>query len=283
MLQLAFDVAQWVVYVAGGIAVAALLVVVWRLTVRKRFPIGSVVVLIIAGAVCVASVQFLRTRVQQITLGTITQLGLESHHAGLRTDAVIYDTPVSVTASWKPLPSEIPGSGLINSGAGALVHKTMTVDAKVAVYGLIDFTTVAHETAMVNRQTRTITLALPDPAVDQDTVYIWSVAGVQERTGVLTAIGQSLIGPFESLFHHSQLSFNMAPELTAAEAGALGKAKASAVLSSCGKQEIAQQLSAAFALTPAYAGYTVHVTWPDPPAAGVNCGAMQRQLASAGS
>ena len=234
MLQLAFDVAQWVVYVAGGIA-----------------------------------------------LGSIKQLGLESNHAGLRTDAVIHDTPVSVTASWKPLPSEIPGSGIFNRGTGALIHRTLTVDAQVAVYGLVDFAKLAHKQATVNRQTRTITLALPDPAVDRDTTYIWSVAGVQERTGVLTAVGQSLVGPFESLFHHSQLSFNEKPQLMAAEAAALGKAKTSTVLSSCGKQEIALQLSDAFRLTPAYAGYTVHVTWPDQPAADVNCAAMQRQLASA--
>lgn len=281
MLQLAFDVAQWAVYVAGAIAVAALLVLVWRLAKRRRFSIASVVVLIVAGAVCFASFQFLGTRVQHVTLGSIKQLGLESNHAGLRTNAVIYAIPVSVTASWKPLPSEIPGSGIFNRGAGALVHKTMTVDAQVAVYGLVDFTTVAHETATVNRQTRTITLALPDPTVDQDTTYIWSVAGVQVRTGVLTAVEQSLIGPFESLFHHSQLSFNEEPELMAAESAALSKARTSVVLSYCGKQEIAQQLSDAFRLTPAYAGYTVHVMWPDPPTVGVNCAAMQRQLAGA--
>lgn len=283
MLQLAFDVAQWAVYVAGAIAVAALFVLVWRLARRRRLSVPSVVVVIVAGAVCVASWQFLGTRVQQVALGSIKQLGLESNHAGLRTNAVIYDIPVSVTANWKPLPAEIPGGGILNRGAGALVHKTTTVDAKVAVYGLIDFTTISHELATVDRQAKTITLALPDPAVDQDTTYIWSVAGVQERTGVLTAIEQSLVGPFEALFRHAQVTFDEKPELMAAESAGLAKAKGSAVLRSCGRQEIAQQISGAFRLTPAYADYTVNVTWPSPSPAGVNCSAMQRQLASSGS
>jgi hypothetical protein len=278
VLQLAFDVAQWMVYVAAGFAIAALAVLVWRLAVRRRFSIMSVVVVIIAGAVCIASWLFLGTRVQQISLGSIKQLGLESNHAGLRTNALIYDVPVSVTASWKPIPSVIPGSGLVNRGVGALIHKTVTVDAQVAVYGLIDFTAIAHKEATVNRQTRVITLTLPDPTVSSDTTYVWSVAGVAERTGLLTAVEQSLVSPFEALFHQAQISFNEQPELSAAESAALAKAKTSTVLSSCGKQEIAQQLTDAFHLTPAYAGYTVRVTWPTPPAPGVNCTALQQQL-----
>ena len=280
MLQLAFDAAQWVVYVAAGIAVAALVVLVWRYAAQRRFSILSVVVVIVAGAVCVASWLFLGTRVQQVSLGSIKQLGLESNHAGLRTNALIYDVPVSVTASWKPIPGVIPGSSLVNRGVGALVHKTVTVDSQVAVYGLIDFTAIARKQATVNRQTRVITLSLPEPTVGGNTTYIWSVDGVAERSGLLTAVEQSLVSPFEALFHQSQISFNEQPELAAAESAALARAKTSAVLSSCGKQEIAQQLTDAFQLTPAYAGYTVRVTWPTPPAAGVNCTAMQKQLNS---
>lgn len=282
MLQLGYDVAQWAVWVAAAIAVAALFVLAWRLAKNRRLSIPSVVVVIVAGAVCVASWQFLGTRVQQVTLGSIKQLGLESNHAGLRTNAVIYDIPVSVTASWKPLPSEIPGGGLVNRGIGALVHKTTTVNAQVAVYGLIDFTKLSGRKATVDRQAKTITLALPDPVIDQDTTYIWSVAGVQVRTGVLNAIEQSLVGPFEALFHHAQLSFNEKPELLAAESAGLAKAKVSPVLRSCGRQEIAQQISDAFRLTPAYAGYTVNVTWPSPSPAGIDCSKMQRQLANSG-
>ena len=280
VLQLAFDAAQWMVYVAAGIAIAALLVLVYRLAVRRGFSIVSVVVVIVAGAVCVASWLFLGTRVQQVSLGSIKQLGLESNHAGLRTNAIVYDVPVSVTASWKPIPHVIPGSGLVNRGVGALIHKTVSVDADVAVYGLIDFTALAGKQATVNRQTRVITLSLPEPTVAANTAYIWSVDGVAERTGLLTAVEQSLVSPFEALFHQSQISFNETPELLAAESAALAKAKTSTVLSSCGKQEIAQQLTDAFRLTPAYAGYTVDVTWPAPPAAGVNCAAMQKQLTS---
>jgi hypothetical protein len=279
VLQLAFDVAQWAVYVAGAIAVAALLVLGWRLArPPRRFSVGAAVVLIVAGGVCFASHQFLGTRVQQITLGSITALGLEKNHAGLRTDAVVYEVPVSVTASWCPLPSFAPGCGVVRN----LDHKTTVVQSQIAVYGLIDFTKLSREKATVDRQEKTISLSLPNPEVGANTTYIVSVNGIAQHSGVLSSIAQSLVGPFEALFGHANVTLNTAPELAKAESAALAKGQHSVVLSSCGKQEIARQLAAAFDLTPAYAGYTVHVTWPQPPAAGVNCAAMQKTLVSNG-
>ncbi len=276
MLQLAFDVAQWMVWVAGAVAVAALLLMAWRLArPPRRFSIGSAAVLVIAAAVCFASIQFLGTRVQQVTIGSIAQLGLEKDHAGLRGNALIDSVPVSVTASWSPLPSYLGGRVI-----RYLDHKTMTVTAQVAVYGLIDFTTIARKTATVNRQARTITLALPDPVVDKNTTYIWSVDNVQERTGLLPAVEQSLKGPFESLFGQSQASFDINPELSQAEAAALARARRSAALASCDKQEIARQLTAEFDLLPAYTGYTVHVIWPQPPVTSISCAGLQSQLAA---
>jgi hypothetical protein len=275
MLQLAYDVAQWAVWVAGAIAVAALGVVVWGLARRPRhFSILSAAAVVVAGAACIASVQFLGTRVQQITIGTVKQLGLEKDHAGLRSNALIYNIPVTVRGSWNP--------PIIGSITKHLIFQTKTVTAQVAVYSLVDITKVAGDKATVDRQARTITFALPDPAISQDTTYIWAVDGVQERTGILNSIGQSLIGPFESLFGHSQVSFNINPELKDAEATALTKARGSAALDSCGKQEIAQQLAAAFNLTPDYRGYTVHVNWAHPPASGVSCSGLQQQLATNG-
>jgi hypothetical protein len=279
VLQLAFDVAQWAVYVSGAIAVAALLVLGVRLArTPRRFSAGAAVVLIVAGGTCFANYEFLGTRVQQITLGSITALGFEKNHAGLRTDAVVYAVPVSVTASWCPLPSFAPGCGVVAD----LDHKTTTVQSKIAVYGLIDFTTLSREKATVNRQTKTITLSLPNPEVGPNTTYIASVDGIQQHSGIVSAVAQSLIGPFQALFGHSNLTLNTAPELAKAESAALASGQRSVVLSSCGKQEIERQLTAAFDLTPAYAGYTVHVTWPQPPAPGVNCSAMQKALVSNG-
>jgi hypothetical protein len=240
----------------------------------RRLSIPSVAAFVVAAAVCVASVQFLGTRVQHVTLGSITQLGLEKDHAGLRTNALVYSVPVSVTAYWHPLPSFLPGNGVI----GNLDHKTMTVTAQVAVYGMIDFTTITGKTATVNRQVRTITLALPDPVVSKNTTYIWSVDNVQERTGLLPAVEQSLEGPFQSLFGHSQVSFDINPELSRAEAAALAKARGSAALASCDKEEMVQQLTAEFNLLPAYAGYTVHVIWPHPPVTSISCAGLQGQL-----
>ena len=274
MLQLAFDVAQWLVWVAGAVAVAALLLLAWRAArPPRRFSTGSAVALVVAAGVCIASLEFLGTRIQQVTIGTITQLGLEKSHTGLRGNALIDSVPVTVTASWSPVPSYL-GGGVIRY----LDHKTMTVTAQVAVYGLVDFTAISHKTATVNRQARVITLALPDPAVNKNTTYIWSVDNVQERTGILPAVEQSLEGPFQSLFGHSQVSFDINPELSRAEAAALAKARASTALASCDKEEIVRQLTAEFNLLPAYNGYSVHVTWPHPPVATISCTGLQSQL-----
>jgi hypothetical protein len=276
MLQVAFDVAQWVVWVASAVAVAALMLLAWRLArPPRRLSIGPAVAAVVAAAVCIASVEFLGTRVQQVTIGSITQLGLEKDHAGLRGDALIDAVPVSVTASWSPVPSYL-GGGVFRY----LDHRTVSVTADVAVYGLIDFTTISRKTATVNRQARTITLALPDPEVSKDTTYIWSVDNVQERTGLLPAVEQSLAGPFESLFGQSQVSFNIAPELADAEGAALARAQRSVALASCDKEEIAAQLTAEFDLLPAYSGYTVRVSWPQPPVASISCAGLQSELAT---
>ncbi|HEX4829730.1 MAG TPA: hypothetical protein VH478_01380 [Trebonia sp.] len=276
MLQVAYDVAQWVVWVAGAIAVAALAVVVLGLAKRPRhLSILSIAAVIVAGGVCIASLQFLGTRVQQVTIGTVKQLGLEKDHAGLRSNALVYNIPVTVTASWNP--------PIIGGITKHLIYQTRTINSQVAVYSLVDVTKLAKDKATVDRQAKTITISLPDPVISQDTTYIWAVDGVQERTGVLNAIGQSLIGPFESLFGHSQVSFNINPELKDAESTALTRAQHSSALDSCGKQEIAQQLAAAFDLTPDYSGYTVHVNWAHPPATGVSCSGLQQQLSASGS
>jgi hypothetical protein len=205
------------------------------------------------------------------------------HHAGLRTNALIYDQPVTVSVSWKVLPSGFPGSGILDPVSAYLVHKTTDLDARVDVYGLIDFTTVAAKVATVNKQARTITLSLPNPTISKNTTYIWSVNGVQEQTGLLNTVEQSLIGPLEAVFNHPQLSFNARPALMDAEAAALTRAQHGGALDSCGEQEIVHQLTAAVNLTPAYRGYMVDVRWPSAPAHGVNCAALQRQLARAGS
>jgi len=280
MLQFAFTVAQWAEYITGALAIAALLLIAWRLSKRSGNIARPAIALAAAGALCFGMYLFLGTRVEQVRLGTITQLGLETRHAGLRTNAIVYNVPVSVTASWKAIPSVVPGSGIANHVSGFLVHKTTTLNAQVAVYGLIDFSTVAAKTATVNKQTRTITFSLPDPVISKNTTYIWSVAGVQERTGLLNAVAQSLAGPIEALFHHPALSFNAEPALAGAEAVALQKARHNDALSSCGKQEIVQQLTAAFNLAPAYRGYTVTVTWPTPPDGKADCSALQKQLAT---
>jgi hypothetical protein len=278
-----YAVASWAEYVAGALALIAVLAIILRLRKQPRKPIlGPSVALVIAGALGIGMFAFLRTRVVQIRLDSIKQIGLETKHAGLRTNALIYDTQVSVPVAFRVLPPHVPGSGLVNKVSGFLDHKTTTLNAKVAVYGLIDFATVAAKVATVDRQARTITLSLPNPAVSKNTTYIWSVGGVQEREGPLNAVVQSLTGPIDSLLGRPVVSFDATPALTKAEAGALSRAQHSQALDSCGKDEIVQQLTSAFNLTPAYRGYVVKVNWPMPAAANVNCTALQKQFGRGG-
>jgi hypothetical protein len=283
MLSAFYTIASWAVYVAGALTLIAVLAIIGRLRKQPRRPIlGPSVALVISAALCLGMFAFLRTRTVRIRLGSIQQIGLETRHAGLRTNALLYRTKVSIPVTFSLLPSFFPGNGIVNKISGFLVHHTTTTDAQVAVYGLIDFTTVAGKVATVDRQARTITLSLPNPTVDRNTTYIWSVGGVQEREGPLNAIARSITGPIDSLLGRPVVSVDPTAALAKAEAGALRRAQHSRALDSCGKQEIARQLTSAVNLTPAYRGYTVKVNWPAPVAASVNCAALQTQLTRSG-
>ena len=284
MLSVAYAIARWVEYVSGALALIALAAITRRLVKRPRqLILGPVSVMLAAGAICVGMFVFLGTRTEQVRLDSIKQLGLETHHGGLRPEALIYGIQVSVPVTLRVLPPGTPLSSVINKISASLVYTTTTVHPEVAVYGLIDFATVESESATVNRQARSIVLSLPNPTISQNTTYIVSVNGVQVREGPLNAVVQSLTGLFDSLVHRPVMSFSGQPALAKAKADALIRAQHSRVLDSCGKEEIARQLAGIFHLTPEYRDYTLKVIWPTPPAAGVNCAALQSQLARNGS
>jgi len=265
----AYSLAQWVEFVAGGIALIAAAWVVYRLVGKRwRKAASGGVVLVLAACVSFGAYKFLGTRIEQLKVDSIKQVGLELRRAGLRTNALRYDTTVTLDVS-------LNAPGVLGTVTRYLIHKNTTVNAQVAVYGLIDFNTVESKVATVNRQARTITLSLPNPEVGKNTTYIASVNGIQQQDGPLTAVAQGVAGIVTSIFHGTTVSVNAAPELAKAEARALKAAQRSAALQTCGKEEIAAQLTKIFRLTPAYRGYTVHVRWPTPPDRGINCAALQ--------
>ena len=280
MLSAAYTLARWAEYASGALALIAVAAIAWRLLSGpdKRI-LGPVSLLVAAGVICAGTFVFLGTSVAQVRLDSIKQLGLEAHHAGLRTNALVYGLQESVPVTLRVLPPGLPFSKAINDASAYLVHTTTTVRSEAAVYGLINFAAVKSESATVNRQARTIVLSLPNPTVSPDTTYIVSVDGVQVREGPLNAVAQNLTGLFNSLFNRPVMSFNAQPALAKAKVDALIRARRSRALDSCGKEEIAQQLTRVFHLAPAYRGYTLKVIWPAPPAAGMNCTALQRQLA----
>jgi hypothetical protein len=271
-----YTVAEWAKYVFLALAILALAAIVFRLVRTPRQHVfGPAIVFVLTSALCAGSFVFLSTRVVEVRLNSIKEVGLEVGHAGLRSNALIYNTQVSVTAALR-------APGILGKITSYLVHKTTNVNTQVAVYGLIDFTAVDSKVATVDRQARTITLSLPDPEIGKNTTYISSVNGVQEKEGPLSAIASGVTGVIGSLFHLPVVSVNPAPELALAEARALNRARASAALATCGKREITQQLTGVFHLVPAYKDYTVVVRWPVPPDRKIDCAALQSDFLSSG-
>jgi hypothetical protein len=277
MLSDLYAVAKWAGIVFAVLVVIALVTIVLRLvrTPRQRV-LGPGVALVVTAALCAGSFAFLSTRVVHIRLDSIKEIGLEIRHDGLRTNALRYDTTVSITATLR-------APGFLHHIVSDLVHKTTTVNTQVAVYGLIDFTTVDAKVATVDRQARTITFSLPDPQVGLNTTYISSVNGVQEHEGPVTAVADDVTGFIGSLFGLPVVSVNPEPELMLAETRALAHARRSVALESCGKEEIGSQLTGIFHLVPAYRGYSVVVHWPVPPDPRINCAALQREFVGSGS
>ncbi|HUD36493.1 MAG TPA: hypothetical protein VMR14_06335 [Streptosporangiaceae bacterium] len=269
--------AKWAGIVFAVLAVIALVTIVLRLVrTPRQHVLGPGIALVVAAALCAGSFAFLSTRVVHIRLDSIKEIGLELRHDGLRTNALRYDTTVSITATLK-------APGFLHHIVADLVHKTTTVDTQVAVYGLIDFTTVDAKVATVDRQARTITFSLPDPQVGPNTTYIASVNGVQEHEGPVTAVANDVTGFIGSLFGLPVVSVNPEPELMLAETRALAHARRSVALASCGKEEIVSQLTGIFQLVPAYRGYSVVVHWPVPPDPKINCAALQHEFIQSGS
>ncbi len=275
MLSAAYAVAQWVEYVSGAVALLALAAIAARLRKRPRgLILGPLCVLVSAAIMCAGAFVFSGTRVQQVSLNGIKQLGLETHHAGLRTNALIYEVQASTSVTLRLLPPTSGLSDALDHVIASLVQETTTVEAKVAVYGLIDFAALTSRSATVNRQTRTITVSLPNPEIGPDTTYIASVSGVQVREGPLYALAKGLAGVLDSLLRRPVVSLSAQPALAKAETVALAQARQSPALEACGRQEIAQQLTHIFQLTPQYKDYRLSVIWPTPTPSGVNCPAV---------
>ena len=275
MLSAAYTIAQWAAYVSGAVVLLALAAIATRMRRQPRGPIlGPLCVLVSAAVICAGTFAFSGTRVQQISLNSIKQVGLETHHAGLRTNALIYEIQASASVSLRPFPATSGLGESLDHVIGSLVQETTTVEAKVAVYGLINFATLTSRSAIVDQQTRTITVSLPNPEIGPDTTYIASVSGIQVREGPLYAMAKGLLGILDSLFHRPVVSVSTQPALTKAETVALAQARRSQTLEACGRQEIAQQLYRIFQLTPQYQDYRLSIIWPTPTPSGVTCPAV---------
>ena len=275
MLSAAYAVAQWAEYVSGAVALLALAAIAARLRKRPRgLILGPLCVLVIAAVICAGAFAFSGTRMRQVSLNSIRQVGLETHHAGLRTNALTYEVQASTSVTLRLLPPTGALSDSLNHVIASLVHETITVDAKVAVYGLINFATLTSRSATVNPQARTVTVSLPNPEIGPDTTYIASVRGVQVREGPLTAVAKGLAGVLDSLLHRPVVSVSAQPALTKAETVALARARQSQALEACGRQEITQQLTHIFQHTPQYKDYRLSVIWPTPTSFGANCPAV---------
>jgi uncharacterized membrane protein len=272
MLSAAYTVAQWAEYASGAVVLLALAAVATRLRRRPRgLILAPLCILMCAAVICAGAFVFSSSRVQQVSLNSIKLVGLETHRTGLRTNAVIYRVQATASATVRVLPATGGLSGTLSNLIASLVQETTTVDADVAVYGLINFATLTSRTATVDRQARTITVSLPNPEIGPDTTYIASINEIQVREGPLYAVVKGLAGMIDSLLHRPAVSLSAQPALTRAETAALAQARQSTALEACGRQEIIQQLARILELMPQYDGYSLSVIWPTPAPSGVNC------------
>jgi hypothetical protein len=272
MLSAAYTAAHWAEYVSGAVVLLAVAAIASRLRKRPRgLILGPLCVLVSAAVICAGAFVFSGTRVQQVSLNSIRQVGLQTHHAGLRTNAVLYQVQASASVTYRLLPPSGVLSESLNHVIASALQATTTVEANVAVYGLINFATLTSGNATVNRQALTITVTLPNPQIGPDTTYIASVSGVQVREGPLYAMAKGLAGMIDSLLHRPAVSFSAQPALSKAEAVALAQARQSQALEACGRQQITQQLTRIFQVTPQYKAYRLSVIWPTPTPSGVNC------------
>jgi hypothetical protein len=272
MLSAAYTVAQWAEYGSGAVVLLALAAVATRLRRRPRgLILAPLCILVCAAVICAGAFVFSSSRVQQVSLNSIKLVGLETRHTGLRTNAVIYQVQATASATVRVLPATGGLSGTLSNLIASLVQETTTVDADVAVYGLINFATLTSRTATVDRQARTITVSLPNPEIGPDTTYIASINEIQVREGPLYAVVKGLAGMIDSLLHRPAVSLSAQPALTRAETAALAQARQSTALEACGRQEIIQQLARILELMPQYDGYSLSVIWPTPAPSGVNC------------
>lgn len=193
-----------------------------------------------------------QTRISRTTVGAIVDQGRTLNEAGLRTEAEVFSTTVSTIVYYK-LPGDSPAVNWLNQAAKYLLYEKEEVEVQVAEYGYVNFATARSATATIDRGSRTITVALPTPAVR---TYIYSVGQVSISEGPLNAIGTMIRAALSSLMHEPVMSTDISSELQAARSAIGGRVNPVEIFG-CGKNEMEQQLAGIFDTMPQYRGWSV--------------------------
>jgi hypothetical protein len=163
MLSGAYTAAQWAEYVSGAVVLLAVAAIATRLRRRPRgLILGPLFVLVSAAVICAGAFVFSGTREQQVSLNSIRQVGLQTHGAGLRTNAVLYQVQASTSVNLRLVPPAGALSDSLNHVIASLVQQTTTVEANVAVYGLINFATLTSQGRTPRRRYPGVSRALDE-------------------------------------------------------------------------------------------------------------------------
>ena len=193
-----------------------------------------------------------QTRISTTTVGALVDQGRTLNQAGLRTEAEVFHVTVSTVVYYR-LPGDSPVVSMIDRVARYLIYDKEDVDVQVAEYGYVNFATARSATATIDRGSRTITVALPTPAVR---TYIYSVGQVSISEGPLNAIGTMIRAALAALMHEPVMSTDISSELQAARSAIGGRVNPVEIFG-CGKNEMEQQLAGIFDTMPQYRGWSV--------------------------
>jgi hypothetical protein len=256
----------------GGLAA---LVLVGGIAIGKIFR-SKVLALVLVLAVLSGGSFYLygKTRPHVVTTTSISLSGLEKGRAGIRSNGLQYATTTSIYAALQIAPFASPDNP-VNRVSGALVHRSTSVSGVVTVYSVIRGTDAVSVEARIDHTAREVVIFLPEPTVDNSTVYISSVGNVSVKEGVANSLYDSVLGVLRSLLGKSVVSFDAGNAFNQSQAKALAQAKGkdSNIMKACGRPDIeaairpfAQRL---------YPGYHSSFSWPTSTPSGVNCSRVE--------
>jgi hypothetical protein len=274
MLESVSHTCQITSFVLWGLALVLLLLGLLMLRQHRTRGVTSIavaVVLALLGAGAYYAYAETKPKPHEVVTGTISLAGVERDHAGVRGDGLKYNTSVKVEQA--PQIPLLDHNNPLNRAARTLAHETREVKGVIVVYSILKSGALESVKVVVDKTDHTVVVSLPEPTVDETTVYIDSVGGVKVAKGVANALAEAPAGVIKSLFGQPTEDFNPERMFDKAKNKALEQARGTEgnrLTKACGRPGIEDTLEPL--LGQMYPGYKVSFGWPTPTPVGVRCG-----------